>query len=109
MKTTIDIPEKELRDAMKFTGAKTKREAVVTAVEDFNRRKKMAELTKYFGTFTSLMTNEEIEGEDLKKMKKIFGDEFEFSHTDPLGTKAAKAAKLAKAAKRAAATPGKAK
>ena len=30
MKTTIDIPEKELKDAIRFTGATTKREAVVT-------------------------------------------------------------------------------
>ena len=29
MKTTIDIPEDELRDAMRFTRATTKREAVV--------------------------------------------------------------------------------
>jgi len=61
MKTTVDIPEKELRDAMRFTNAKTKREAIVAALEDFNRRKRMAELVKYSGTFESLMTNEEIE------------------------------------------------
>ena len=34
MKTTIDIPEKELEDAMRFTRATTKREAVVTALKD---------------------------------------------------------------------------
>ena len=61
MKTTIDIPESDLSDAMRFTGAKTKRDAIVTAVQDFNRRKKMADLVKYFGTFDSLMTNDEIE------------------------------------------------
>ena len=61
MKTTIDIPENDLSDAMRLTGAKTKRDAIVTAVQDFNRRKKMAELVKYFGTFDSLMTNDEIE------------------------------------------------
>ena len=61
MKTTIDIPENDLSDAMRLTGAKTKRDAIVTAVQDFNRRKKMAELVKYFGTFDSMMTNDEIE------------------------------------------------
>ena len=61
MNTTIDIPEKDLADAMRLTGAKTKRDAIVTAVQDFNRRKKMAELVKYFGTFDSMMTNDEIE------------------------------------------------
>jgi hypothetical protein len=73
MKTTIDIPEKELRDAMKFTKAKTKRDAVVQALEDFNRRKRMAELVKYTGTFKSIMSNDEIEGMEIARMKKIFG------------------------------------
>ena len=36
MKTTIDIPDGELEDAIKFTNAKTKREAVVNAVADFD-------------------------------------------------------------------------
>lgn len=65
MKTTINIPDKELRDAMKFTKAKTKRDAVVHALEDFNRRKRMAELTKHFGTFKSIMTNDEIEALEM--------------------------------------------
>ena len=47
MKTTIDIPEDELRDAMRFTRATTKREAVVKILEEFNRRRRMAELVKY--------------------------------------------------------------
>ncbi|MGC3992252.1 MAG: type II toxin-antitoxin system VapB family antitoxin [Chthoniobacteraceae bacterium] len=61
MKTTVDIPEKELRDAMRFTKAKTKKEAIVKALEDFNQRRRMSELTKHFGTFDSLLTNDEIE------------------------------------------------
>src|SRR5687768_7823555 len=51
MKTTIDIPENELRDAMRFTRATTKREAVVKVLEEFNRRRRMAELVKHAGTF----------------------------------------------------------
>ncbi len=60
MKTTIDIPDKELRDAMKFTRAKTKRQAVVTAIEDYNRRKRMAALIRHAGTCDGLMTIEEL-------------------------------------------------
>jgi hypothetical protein len=37
MKTTVDIPDRELEDAIRFTGARTKREAIVTAIGDFNR------------------------------------------------------------------------
>ena len=60
MKTTVDIPDHELQDAMRFTRAKTKREAIVTAIVDFNRRRRMAELVKYSGTSDSLMTAEEL-------------------------------------------------
>jgi len=66
MKTTIDIPEKILADAMRFTNAKTKRGAILTALEDLNRRHGQAELIQYSGTFDSLMTNEEIEALDQK-------------------------------------------
>jgi Arc/MetJ family transcription regulator len=61
MKTTIDIPDKELADAIRFTKAKTKREAVVIALQDFNRRRRMAELVKYRGTCKNMMTPEELQ------------------------------------------------
>lgn len=61
MKTTVNIPDKVLRDAMRHTKAKTKREAVIKALEEMNRRHSQAELLKYTGKFESLMTNEEIE------------------------------------------------
>ena len=56
MKTTVDIPENELKDAMRFTKAKTKREAVVRVLEEFNRRKRMAELVRHYGTFAVSLT-----------------------------------------------------
>jgi Arc/MetJ family transcription regulator len=52
VKTTIDIPDDELADAMRFTGARTKREAVVRAMQEYNRRQRMAGLLKYSGTFS---------------------------------------------------------
>ncbi len=74
MKTTIDIPEKELTDAMRFTKAKTKREAVVKVLEDFNRRRRMAELVKYSGTFSdSFPTNEQIEAADAEHDRGLHG------------------------------------
>lgn len=60
MKTTIDIPEKELKDAIRFTGATTKREAVVTALKDFNRRQRIAALTRHFGASDTFMTHAEL-------------------------------------------------
>lgn len=64
MKTTIDIPEDELRDAMSFLGARTKREAVVTALHEFNRRHRMARLVTYSGT-CEFDTNAEIEAQEV--------------------------------------------
>jgi Arc/MetJ family transcription regulator len=60
MKTTIDIPEKELQDAMEFTGARSKREAVVTALTEFNRRRRLERLVEKFGTLDGFMTQEEL-------------------------------------------------
>jgi len=60
VKTTIDIPENELEDAMRFSRAATKRDAVVTAIADYNRRQRMAALTKHLGTCRELMTPKEL-------------------------------------------------
>ena len=72
MKTTIDIPHSELSDAIRFTGAKTKREAVVTAIADFNRRRRIAELAKYAGTCPDLMTAVELR--DQRRRRGAFVD-----------------------------------
>jgi Bacterial antitoxin of type II TA system, VapB len=66
MKTTVDIPQKELEDAMRFTHAKTKREAIVTAIQDFNRRRRMAELVKHAGTCEDMITVEELQSRRRK-------------------------------------------
>ena len=65
MKTTIDIPEDLMEEAMKFTGAKTKREAVVTAVGRFNHLKRLEKLNaRVRGQFRDFMTQS-----DLKTMR----------------------------------------
>jgi Arc/MetJ family transcription regulator len=61
MKTTIDIPQDALEEAMRFTGAKTKREAVVTAVEHFNRLQRLEKLNaRVRGRFRDMMTAGEL-------------------------------------------------
>lgn len=65
MKTTIDIPEEKLKEAIKYTGDKTKRNAVVLTLKDFNRRRRLSELARVLGTFKDFMTQE-----DLKKMRE---------------------------------------
>ena len=65
MKTTIDIPDREMKDVMQFTNARTKREAVNTAIAEYNRRQRVEALIKTFGTW-NMATNEEIEVEQLQ-------------------------------------------
>jgi hypothetical protein len=58
MKTTVGTPEAGLDAAIRFSQAKTERQAVVAAIRDFNRRKRVAELLRHAGT-------------DLQSVKKI--------------------------------------
>ena len=69
MKTTIDIPEDELEYALRVLNAKSKREAVVTALREFNRRHRMAELIRFSGTcdFDSNAALEEAELRDDRR------------------------------------------
>jgi Arc/MetJ family transcription regulator len=60
MKTTVDIPDAVLKDAMKFTKARTKRQAIVAAMEDFNRRRRMADLIRHAGTSDGFMSVDEV-------------------------------------------------
>ncbi len=64
MKITVDIPEDALRDLMGYTKAATKRAAILQAVDDFNRRQRMARLTRFAGRFTDFMGQE-----DLSRMR----------------------------------------
>jgi len=61
MKTTIDIPDRVMEETATYSNAKTKRDAILTAMEDYNRRQRVARVMEMFGTFKSLSSNEEIE------------------------------------------------
>jgi Arc/MetJ family transcription regulator len=66
MKTTIDIPDSSLREAIKHTGAKTKRDAVVTALEEFNRRRRLEEMAeRLHGSCPNFMAQT-----DLRQMRQ---------------------------------------
>lgn len=66
MKTTIDIPNRLLKETIKRTQTKTKREAAVTALEKFNRLQRLRALNATLkGTFVDFMTQD-----DLKVMRE---------------------------------------
>ena len=50
---------------MRFTGAKTKREAVVKALESYNRLHRVQDLVASFGTL-DFASNDQIEAGDLE-------------------------------------------
>ncbi len=60
MKTTVDIPTAMLKEAIKHSKATTKRDAVVAALDDYNRRRRQAALIKHLGTFKDFITPEEL-------------------------------------------------
>jgi hypothetical protein len=63
MKTTVDIPDAELKAIMRFTQAATKREAIVTAIADYNRRRRMAALVEHAGQAEGLVTPDELQAQ----------------------------------------------
>ena len=60
MKTTVDIPQDVLVELIEHTEARTRREAILTAIEEYNRKKKIAALADVVGTFEQFMTADEL-------------------------------------------------
>jgi Bacterial antitoxin of type II TA system, VapB len=60
MKTTVDIPESLLKQAMRNTKARTKKAAILRALEEMNRRHAMAALIKHSGTCDQFMSFDEL-------------------------------------------------
>lgn len=63
MKTTIDIPEELLRDVKKAASVRTNKEAVITALAEYLRVRRSADLVEILGTFDDFMTGEDLERE----------------------------------------------
>lgn len=63
MRTTVEVPDDELAAVMRFTQAATRREAIVTAIADYNRRRRMAALLEHAGKAGSSITPEELQAQ----------------------------------------------
>jgi Arc/MetJ family transcription regulator len=61
MKTTLDIPAPVLEEAIRLSGARTKRAAVLAALDDFTRRGRMRALVTKLGRSVTFMTPAELE------------------------------------------------
>jgi len=51
MRTTLDLPEKLLSDAMKITHTRTKTRVIILALKELIRKSKITDLKKYRGKF----------------------------------------------------------
>jgi Arc/MetJ family transcription regulator len=49
MRTTLDLPEDLLKEAMKAAHVNTKTKVIITALEELVRKSKISELKKYKG------------------------------------------------------------
>lgn len=64
MRTTIDLPESLVNEALKLSHHKTKTAVIVTALEDFIRKNRIQELKKFKGSVDIDI--------DLSKLRKRF-------------------------------------
>ena len=49
MRTTLDLPEELLKEALKITGIKTKTRVIITALEELIRKESIKDLRNYKG------------------------------------------------------------
>ena len=61
MKTTLDIPSGLLSEAMRLAGVKTKRAAVLAALDDFSKRCRMSEMATRLGNSETFMSDTDLE------------------------------------------------
>ncbi len=61
MKTSLNIPNDMLNELLRRTKSKTKKDAILTAISEYNRRARQSDLTKYLGTLPSLISAKELQ------------------------------------------------
>ena len=65
MRTTIDIDDELLKEVMEKSGAKSKKNAIVTAMKDYLRLKRREELKNLIGSYDEF----NLDLKDLRKMR----------------------------------------
>lgn len=51
MKTSLDLPDELIKEAMQLTDVKTKNKVIVLALQELIKKNKVADLKSYKGTF----------------------------------------------------------
>ncbi len=61
MKTTVEIPNEELKQLIAYTGAKTKKDAINAAIKSYNKQQRLLALSKKLGTFENFIDASELD------------------------------------------------
>ena len=61
MKTTLDIPDKRMKELMKMGNFSSKKEAVNTAIEAYLQERRIARLLESAGSMNDFMTRDGLE------------------------------------------------
>lgn len=60
MKTTIELSDRVMEEALLYTAAPTKKQAIQIAVEDYNRRQRLKKLASQLGSFDGFLSPDEL-------------------------------------------------
>ena len=71
MRTTMSLDERLLKELMEVTGAKSRTEAIHTAISELIRRKKLEELKALSGKIRIADNWQELEELELKEQEKL--------------------------------------
>ena len=69
MRATLNIPDDLLAEVQKISGEKSKTKAIITAMEEFIRQKKIRELIALKGKIQIEDVTEELEKLEIKEME----------------------------------------
>lgn len=78
MRTTIDIREDLMEEAMRLTKAKTKKEVINFSLEELIRRRRIQSLIEWIGSGEFGLTREEydrMEEKEIKELKEQFKED----------------------------------
>ena len=70
MRATLNIPDDLMSQLLQITGEKSKTKALITAMQEFIRQKKIKELLELRGKIQIEDITEELEKLELEEMKK---------------------------------------
>ena len=65
MRTTLDLPEKLVSEAMQTTNIKTKTKVIITALKQLIKQSKISEIKKYKGKIDLNIDLDEIRGRNV--------------------------------------------